>query len=68
MSNFTWILYHIKRIEKADLNYPILLDPDGCIIDGWHRIAKAVLNEDLTIKAKRLQIMPEPDSLEKTEA
>ena len=63
MSNFRWILYHIRRIENADLRYPILLDPDGSVADGWHRIAKAILNGDLTIKAKRFSVMPEADTV-----
>ena len=62
LSIFTSVLYHIKRIEDADLNYPILLDPTGTIIDGWHRIAKAILKGDLTITARRLKVMPEVDS------
>lgn len=64
ITNFRWLLYHIKRIESCDLKYPVLLDPDGCIADGYHRIAKAILNGDLTIKAKRFSIMPEPDRTE----
>lgn len=30
-----------ERCEKADLRYPILVDSDGWIIDGSHRLAKA---------------------------
>jgi len=33
---------HWERIEKANLNYPILLHPTGWIIDGFHRFCKAV--------------------------
>ena len=53
-------LYHHKRIENADLSYPIILAADGYICDGWHRVAKAILLGQTTIKAKRLIIMPEP--------
>ncbi len=52
-------LYHAKRIEKADLKYPIILDDRGYICDGWHRITKAILLGHATIKAKRLFVMPE---------
>lgn len=52
-------LYHQKRIEAADLSYPIILDDRGYICDGWHRIAKAILLGHTTIKAKRLNVMPE---------
>lgn len=52
-------IYHYKRVEKADLSYPILLDDRGYICDGWHRVAKAILEGRTTIKAKRLLFMPE---------
>jgi len=52
-------LYHQKRIEAADLKFPIILDDRGYICDGWHRVAKAILAGNETIKAKRLNVMPE---------
>ena len=61
LSNVRWLLYHIKRVQDANLDYPIILDPDGTIIDGWHRVVKAILEDRLYIKAKRLTVMPEPD-------
>lgn len=64
LTKFSWILYHIKRIENANLDYPIILDMDGQIVDGWHRIAKAMLSGVTIIKAKRLLIMPEPDRID----
>lgn len=53
-------LYHHKRVQKADLSYPVILDSTGYICDGWHRVAKAILEGRTTIKAKRLLVMPEP--------
>jgi len=53
-------LYHYKRVQKADLSYPVILDDKGYVCDGWHRIAKAILEGKTTIKAKRLLVMPEP--------
>ena len=64
MSGFIWILYHIQRVQKANLKYPIILCPEGQIIDGWHRIAKAVLQGKETIKAVKLRVMPEVDIFE----
>lgn len=58
-------LYHAKRVEKCDLKYPIILDPTGYIIDGWHRVVKSILESKTTIKAVRLRIMPEPDNINK---
>ena len=63
MSTIKWIIYHIHRINDCDMNYPIIQCPDGVIIDGWHRVANALLNNKLTIKAIRLKVMPEHDRL-----
>ena len=51
-------MYHIKRIENTSLTHPILLDDYGQICDGWHRVCKAILKGDTTIKAIRLETMP----------
>lgn len=50
---------HYKRVKKANLDYPILLTDRGVICDGWHRICKALVEGRETIKAIRLQEMPE---------
>ena len=42
---------HWKRIENANMSYPILIGPEGWIIDGIHRFCKAVVKGDTTIKA-----------------
>lgn len=59
-STLTSFLYHLKRVENADLKYPVIIDSVGYICDGWHRVAKAILEGKTTIKAKRLEVMPEP--------
>ncbi len=46
-------LEHVKMVDDADLSFPILLNQDGFVIDGRHRLSKAILNGDKTIKAKR---------------
>lgn len=53
-------VYHVRRTENADMSYPIILDADGHVADGYHRIAKAILEGQATIKAVRLVVMPEP--------
>ena len=57
-------LFHAKRIENSDMSFPIIQMPTGYIVDGWHRIAKAILRGDETIKCVRLKTMPEPDSID----
>lgn len=50
----------MRQIMKADLNYPIILDEDGDILDGRHRIVKALYLGKKTIKAVRFEENPEP--------
>lgn len=57
-------LYQSKRVQEADLSYPIIQAPDGWIMDGLHRIVKAILEGRETIKAVRLPVLPEPDRIE----
>lgn len=52
------IVGHIKMILDADLSKPIIIDKDGYIADGKHRLAKALLNGERTIKAVRLDHNP----------
>lgn len=52
------LLFQIYRVNKTDLKYPIILSDKGEIADGWHRIIKAILRGDETIKAIRLLEMP----------
>lgn len=58
--NLKSFAHHYIRVEEADLKYPIILDVEGFICDGWHRLCKAIVTNKKTIKAVRLEIMPEP--------
>lgn len=51
---------HMKSVQNADLSYPIILDEDGEIMDGRHRLMKALLNGEETIKAVRFETNPAP--------
>jgi len=54
---------HFKRVEDTDLKYPVILDQFGYIVDGWHRVIKALVLGKQSILAKRLRSMPEPDDV-----
>lgn len=56
---------HAKQIYDADLSYPILLCADGRIMDGMHRVCRAVLSGHQTIRAKRFTVTPPHDYLGK---
>lgn len=55
------VIEHVRLIEEVDLAYPIILGPDGRVMDGMHRIARAVLEGQQTIRAVRFAELPEPD-------
>lgn len=59
VNSFAQFVWQLSRVMKTDLSYPILLDDHGTICDGWHRVAKAVMEGRTTIKAIRLQEMPD---------
>lgn len=59
------IMAHAEQVAGTDLSYPILLCPNGRIMDGMHRVMKAVGAGHATIKARRLQTLPPPDHLNK---
>lgn len=50
---------HVNRTNNADLKYPIILAPCNFILDGKHRVAKAIINNIETIKAVRFKEMPD---------
>jgi len=62
VDNMHDLLFQMKRVSKTDLKYPIILDDHGVIADGYHRVLKAIYLGRTTIKAVRLQIMPDADS------
>jgi hypothetical protein len=55
------VVAHARLIDEADLAWPILLDPWGGVMDGMHRVAKALLRGDVSIAARRLSVLPDPD-------
>lgn len=54
------MVMHIRAVQNADLSFPIILDEDGEIMDGRHRIMKAILEGKETIKAVRFEENPPP--------
>jgi hypothetical protein len=52
---------HARLIEEADLGCPIILSSDGRIMDGMHRVLKALMRGERHIRAVRFLTDPEPD-------
>ena len=55
------IIEHVTLIEEADLGYPIILDSEGRVMDGMHRVCKALLQGETHIQAVRFTATPAPD-------
>lgn len=55
------VLLHMRLIEECDLSYPIILGADGRVMDGMHRVAKALMEGRLEIEARCFEQDPEPD-------
>ena len=57
------MVMHMKAVKSADLSRPIILDEDGELLDGRHRLMKAMLRGDKTIKVVRFDENPPPDQV-----
>jgi hypothetical protein len=59
----TWrsLVEHLVLLDAADLAYPIILAADGSVMDGRHRLAKALREGRVTIDAVQFTEDPSPD-------
>ena len=57
------MVMHIRAVLAADLATPIILDEDGELMDGRHRLMRAMLENHATIKAVRFDENPSPDRI-----
>ena len=55
------VVEHARLILDCDLRYPVILSSDGRVMDGMHRISKALLEGLNDIEAVRFIHDPEPD-------
>jgi predicted amino acid dehydrogenase len=55
------VVEHFRLVQEVDTSHPIILGPDGRVMDGMHRVARALLEGRRTIAARRLPVLPEPD-------
>ena len=59
------VIEHARLIDEADPWFPIILSADGRVMDGMHRVAKAVLAGRTTVLAVQFASDPEPDFVDK---
>jgi hypothetical protein len=59
----TWraMVEHIRLMDAADLSFPIILSADGAVMDGRHRVLKALLQDRDHVEAVQFDEDPEPD-------
>lgn len=55
------LVSHFRLVQEVDSSYPIILSVDGRVMDGMHRVARALLDGKSTITAVQFDQQPEPD-------
>jgi hypothetical protein len=55
------LIVHMRLVRDVDPAHPVILGSDGRVMDGMHRVARAVLEGRTTIRAVRFPSDPEPD-------
>lgn len=56
--------FHMRRALDVNTDYPVILSEEGFIMDGWHRVLRALIDGKPTIKAVRFSKTPAHDYLE----
>jgi hypothetical protein len=55
------IMMHVRLVQEVDPSFPIILGADGRVMDGMHRVVRALLENQDTIRAVQFEVQPEPD-------
>lgn len=55
------LVAHVQLMDEADLAYPIILAADGTVMDGMHRVAKALRLGRQAVIAVQFETDPPPD-------
>ena len=55
------IMEHMRLIQSCDLAFPIILDQSGRVMDGMHRVCKAILGGIDSVAAVQFETDPPPD-------
>ena len=55
------IVDHMRLVNQVDTSYPIILGSNGCVMDGMHRVVRALLEGHRTMRAVQFEVDPEPD-------
>jgi hypothetical protein len=52
---------HVRLVREVDPSFPVILASDGRVMDGMHRVVRALLEGEATIAAVQFTVTPEPD-------
>ena len=55
------LAHHARLMLACELAYPVILSSDGRVMDGMHRVCRALLEGLSEIEAVRFVVDPEPD-------
>jgi len=55
------LVEHFQLVFETDLEYPIILSAKGRVMDGMHRVAKALMLGHEEIAARQFKTDPSPD-------
>jgi hypothetical protein len=55
------IAEHLRLVRDVDPSHPIILADDGRLMDGMHRVVRALLDGRTAIAAVQFEVQPEPD-------
>jgi hypothetical protein len=58
------VALHAKLIQETDLAHPIILSSSGRVMDGMHRVCKALLENRTSVAAVQFIEDPEPDHID----
>jgi hypothetical protein len=59
----TWRSFaaHVRLVQDAESSYPIIRAADGAVMDGMHRVTKALVERRAAIDAVQFMVDPDPD-------
>ena len=55
---------HVRLTNDVDVSHPIILGADGRVMDGMHRLVRALLEGRVTIAAVQFDVHPPADYLD----
>jgi hypothetical protein len=55
------VVEHFRCMSDVDPSYPVILEPGKRVMDGMHRVARALLEGRMAIRVRRFRELREAD-------